>query len=60
MPGKVRLRPGCTNSISTIPEVYRLKMMILYLPTTEAPRSAKASAYSLPRPAKRKIDESTE
>ena len=34
-----------------------LKIKILYLPTTEAPLSAKASAYSLPSPAERKTHE---
>lgn len=32
-------------------------MKVFYLPTTDAPLSAKASAYSLPMPAERKTDE---
>lgn len=35
-------------------------MKIFNLPTTEAPLSAKASAYSLPMPVKQESDESIE
>lgn len=57
----IRSGPGCTNYYThytcfTNMRYKRCTMKMLYLPTTEAPLSAKASAYSLPRPAERKYE----